>query len=315
MICPICRSSEQTLVRYLYDDRYGYDGVFPLFKCKACAHNYLMSDLSETQVIRLYTDFYPRKSFNISQYQPHKVENGILTWIRGKRSSAFRWVPEKVRILDIGCGFGESLGYHTARECDVYGVEADQNISRVVEKFGFKVHVGLFDADQYQSDFFDYITMDQVIEHVSDPLLTLLGIARILKPHGQVIISTPNARGWGEKVFRNRWMNWHAPYHLHFFSLKSMKIAAEQAGLELTMMKTITNSDWLLFQLVHWVTYPMPGKKSWFWSQGISTLSLKKKILVKFFTLLHKTGLNHLLTRIFDGLSIGDNWVFVLTKR
>jgi len=171
-----------------------------------------------------------------------------------------------VRVLDLGCGFGESLGYHAARGCDVYGVEADENIRRVVEKFGYKVHVGLFDDRVYEPEFFDYVTMDQVIEHVTDPLLTLRGVARILKSGGKAILSTPNANGWGAKIFGRRWINWHAPYHLQFFSRDSMRIAAEQAGFEVTQVKTITNSEWLFYQWIHLVTYPKLGEPSWFWS-------------------------------------------------
>jgi hypothetical protein len=33
-----------------------------------------------------------------------------------------------------------------------------------------------------------------------------------------VIIGTPNANGWGARVFGRYWINWHAPYHLHFFN-------------------------------------------------------------------------------------------------
>ncbi len=36
-------------------------------------------------------------------------------------------MPRNVRVLDIGCGFGESLGYYEARGCEAYGVEADEN--------------------------------------------------------------------------------------------------------------------------------------------------------------------------------------------
>jgi len=297
-----------------YDDRYGYPGLFALMQCQHCGHEFLDCDLSASELIKLYTSYYPRKSLDIANYKPHKEQGGFSAWLNGLKCSAFRWVPRNMRILDVGCGFGESLGYHTARGCDVYGVEADENIRRVIEKFDFKVHVGLFDDKVYSPDFFDFVTMDQVIEHVTDPVATLHGVARILKPGGTAILSTPNACGWGAKLFGKRWINWHTPYHLQFFTRQSMRQAAEEAGLVLAEVKTIANSEWLHYQWIHLATYPMPGKPSWFWSPDKSGAVFHQKMMVKLLSLLHRTRLNHWITRLFDNLGLGDNFVFVLKK-
>lgn len=315
MNCPNCKEPQPYFLMQAHDDRYGYPGAFALLQCQRCGHKYLDCDLSSAQLTELYTNYYPRKSLDIANYKPHMERDGFSAWLNGLSSSAFRWVPKNVRVLDVGCGFGQSLGYHTARGCDVYGVEADENIRRVIEKFGFKVHVGLFDEKVYEPGFFDYVTMDQVIEHVTDPITTLRGVARILKPSGTAVFSTPNARGWGARVFGTRWINWHTPYHLQFFTRESMRQAADQAGLVLMEVKTVTNSEWLLYQWIHLVTYPKPGKPSWFWSPDKSGARTHQKILVKFLSLLHRTKINHWVTRLFDSLSLGDNFVFILKKQ
>lgn len=314
MNCPVCGTVAANYPQDLWDDRYGYPGQFALMQCPTCRHAFLACDLSPSQLTELYTNYYPRKTFEVSQYKPHIEQSGISVWLNGLNSSAYRWVPKDVRVLDVGCGFGESLGYHTARGCDVYGVEADENIRRVVDKFGYKVHVGLFDDKVYESDFFDYITMDQVIEHVTDPLSTLRGVARILKPGGTVILSTPNASGWGANIFGQRWINWHTPYHVQFFSKHSMRLAAEQAGMVVAEVKTITNSEWLFFQWVHLVMYPKLGEPSSFWSPNKERLTVSQKLGIKILSLINKTKINHLLTRVFDCLGYGDNFVFVLKK-
>jgi 2-polyprenyl-3-methyl-5-hydroxy-6-metoxy-1,4-benzoquinol methylase len=262
----------------------------------------------------LYTNYYPRKTFDLSSFKPYEAANELRAWFDGLNSSAFRKVPKNVRVLDVGCGFGESLGYHEARGCDVYGVEADENIQRVAEKFGYKVHVGLFDDKIYETVFFDYVTMDQVIEHVTDPLSTLRGVARILKPGGMAILSTPNAGGWGAKIFGRRWINWHAPYHVQFFSRRSLRLAAKQAGLVLVEIKTVTNSEWLYYQWIHLATYPKPGEPSSFWLPNHDGMTLLQKQILKVLGLIHRYKVNHILTRLFDSLGLGDNFVFVLKK-
>lgn len=314
LACIICGAKEIETVRSVYDDRYAYCGLFPLLKCLHCGHVFLKGTFTPELLSNLYSNFYPRSSFNENNYRPYQEVSGFKAWFDGAKSSTFRWVPKNVRVLDIGCGFGESLGYHQARGCEVWGVEADENIRRVSDKYGYKVHIGLFDPLMYEENYFDYVTMSQVIEHITDPVETLQGIARILKPGGSVILSTPNASGWGAKIFGKYWINWHAPYHLQFFTTNSMNLAAEQAGLGIKKACTITSSAWLFYQWIHLATYPVEGDVSCFWSPNKANLTISKKIGIKLLSLLHRSKINHLITRLFDALGCGDNFVFILKK-
>ena len=314
MKCTVCRSAARSSTAPIWDDRYAYPGQFTLMRCSNCDHVFLDCDFTSSQLGELYTNYYPRKTFDLAQYKPDIEKIGLGAWFNGLKSSAFRRVPKNVRLLDVGCGFGETLGYHAARGCDVYGVEADENIRRVAEKFGFKVHVGLFDDSIYEPEFFDYVTMDQVIEHVIDPLSTLRGVSRILKPGGSAIFSTPNAGGWGAKIFGRRWINWHAPYHVQFFSRRSLRLAAKQAGLVLAEIETVTNSEWLYYQWIHLATYPKAGEPSRFWSPNHDGMTLLQRRILRVLELMHKYKVNHILTRFFDSLGLGDNYVFVLKK-
>lgn len=319
MNCPVCSGKKSFLVKTLYDDRYGYPARFTLKRCKKCCHIFLQTDrFSSENLADLYTNFYPRASFDLKSFNSHEEMSGFFAWLDGVYSSAFRNVPPGVRVLDIGCGFGQSLGYHKSRGCDVYGVEADGNIRRVAEKFNFNVHVGLFKHEIYEDNFFDYVTMDQVLEHVVDPCETLRGVAKILKPGGRAIITTPNAFGWGARIFGSRWINWHTPYHMQFYSKTSMALVAEKAGLEIESIKTITASAWLHYQWLHLLTYPDYCQPSAFWAGmacgNTSTMNRMEKLSALLLGMFNKLKINHLFTRIFDLLGMGDSQTFVLIK-
>lgn len=288
-------------------------GKFRIARCLDCRHKWLDAKFSREELADLYTNYYPRSSFKLEQYKPYEEAKGFFAWLDGEARSAFRWVPRGVRVLDIGCGFGETLGYHRNRGCEVYGVEADENILRVAEKFGFNARAGLFDQADYEKDFFDFVTMDQVIEHVEDPVKTLSGIASVLKPGGTAILSTPNSNGWGAFLFKNLWINWHAPYHLQHFSVRSMKLAAESAGLKLVRARTLTSSEWLYYQWIHLFIYPYMGSPAAFWSDK-GTCGILGKIALKFFPLLRKLKISHIITRFFDAIGSGDNYLFFLRK-
>jgi 2-polyprenyl-3-methyl-5-hydroxy-6-metoxy-1,4-benzoquinol methylase len=310
--CVICGNSTRRH-KIVYDDRYGYPGSFQLNICLQCRHISIAGDFMPELLTKLYTHYYPRSTFDLNLYRPSPEVKGFKAWLNGEKRSAYCWVPKNVRVLDIGCGFGETLGYHASRGCEVYGVEADENIRRVAEKFGFKVQVGLFDPDKYESNFFDYVTMDQVIEHVTDPLETMRGIAKVLKSGGTAILSTPNASGWGARLFGRRWINWHAPYHIQHFSPSSMHIAAQQAGLSVEKARTLTSSEWLYYQWIHLLTYPENGEPSAFWSpRGIRSDNVK--MLLKVLSYVHRTKIDHFITRFFDAIGMGDNYLYILRK-
>lgn len=314
-MCPICKSKNISNKYNLYDDRYGYLGEFSLLKCLECGHKFLDSEFNSNELGNLYSNYYPRSDMKIEDYLPLQYEKVFLSWFKGKQASAYTYVPENVRVLDIGCGFGQSLGYHRERGCDVYGVEADENIKRVAEKYGFNIKVGLFDANDYEKDFFDYVTMDQVIEHVTNPHEVLAGINLILKPNGYAILSTPNSNGWGAWLFRKKWINWHTPYHLQHFSKKSLNIVAKESGFEVEKIQTKTSSEWLHYQWIHTVTFPKMGKKSIFWVSSSVKRNFFQKVLLKIISLFHKTKINHVLTRFFDSIGLGDNYIVILRKK
>ena len=313
--CRICESeSGFQLMRDLYDDRYGYPGYFSLLRCDVCGHVFLDVELDANQIADMYSNYYPRSEFSVDQHKPHVEYGGFRAWLNGARYSTFRWVPKNVRVLDIGCGFGESLGYHKSRGCEVYGVEADDNIRRVADQFGYNVHVGLFDSSLYQQNFFDYVTMSQVIEHVEDPVSTLAAITGILKPGGLAILSTPNLNGWGVRVFRQYWINWHVPYHLHYFTEKTMRDIAAKSGLILETVETVTPSQWLYEQLIHLFTYPSHSVASGYWTYS-NRWTFVQRVVLKIFWVMNKLRITHLLTRCFDALGVGDNKIYFLRKK
>lgn len=310
--CPLCRNGT-ALERSLYDDRYGYAGRFQLRRCMKCGHRHVDAQMSDQQIGGLYTRYYPRASFEPEKWSPACEAPAGVTWWRGLAASAYRWVPRNVRVLDIGCGLCESLGYHLARGCEAYGVEVDANVSQIAKRHQLNVHCGQFDAALYEPASFDVVTLDQVVEHLTNPVQTLAAISRILKSGGRLIISTPNPDGWGSRVFGARWIHWHVPYHLHFFSGRSMAMTAALTGYSVERRAVVTNSSWLHFQWHHLIDYPAEGQPSNFWS-GKGHQSLSRRWTSRLLSLADRVGINATLTRLFDLLGCGDNCIYVLRK-
>jgi len=274
-------------------------------------------NLTDDEITDLYTKYYPRSSCDLEN-RPLKKEDPskYQEWQKGKYANAYKWVPKNVRILDIGCGYGEAMGYHIARGCEAFGVEADSNVLKAKEKYNYNIHIGAFNKNIYETNYFDYVTMDQVIEHLQDPVSQIKDIYGILKPGGILIISTPNSNSLTAKLLREKWLHWHVPYHLHFFSKHSISLLAEKTGFKLIKCKTITEYSWLRMQLIHLFNYPSAGERSLYWSDSLiknksfKPRSLSTKLIDKL------TGYNiiHIFNKLFDLLGVGDNYLIVLMK-
>ncbi len=312
--CPVCDGASVLERDGMYDDRYGYPGRFPYRRCRRCGHIFVGAAFTEAQLLALYAEYYPRGVLRLEDFRPRQEVHGVRAWLDGEYASAFRWVPRDVRVLDVGCGFGETLAYHAARGCDAYGVDADENLGRVAEHFGLNGRVGLFRAADYEPASFDYVTLDQVVEHVSDPRDFMRDVASVLRPGGTVVVTTPYAGSLGRRVFGRRWINWHVPYHQQQFTRRSLSELAESAGLTVVSMRTLTNSRWLHYQALHLAAYPRAGVPSPVWDPRQRRRRKMRGRRVRFVKLLGRAGIYAILTRVADATGRGDNLLCVLRK-
>jgi SAM-dependent methyltransferase len=266
----------------------------------------------------LYTNYYPRKHFDLDQYKPYMETTGFFSWLDGDRALCHRWVLKNVRVLDIGCGYCETLGYHKNRGCEVYGVEADENTAKIAERYGFNVHVGLFDADNYKKDFFDYVTMNWVLEHCLDPEETLRQIYSILKPGGKLIFSIPNTFSLSRFTFGKLWINWHTPYHLHLYSQQSARLLIEKTGFQWNGSKNFTISSRLLDQWATLFVYGKQGEKSQWVKPSIEKYfdeEQEKIWFIRLYRFFEKIRIHAWLMRFGDAIGMGDDRIYFATKK
>jgi 2-polyprenyl-3-methyl-5-hydroxy-6-metoxy-1,4-benzoquinol methylase len=261
MKCKICFTEPLSIKSVLFDDRFGCPGKFDFYVCPSCGHGMLDLNLTSTEISDLYTRYYPRGAGGISPEENAKrIKPKDKFW-------AFKWVPDGAKVLDIGCGDGSSLMYLQNRGCDAQGVDSDQNVARIAAQYGLNIKVGVFDPGDYAEQSFDYVVMEQLIEHIADPVAMLKSVSSILKPEGSLVLSTPNMQSLGAKWFKDAWLHWHAPYHVSFFTRKSLELCLQAAGFRLEKIFTKTNPIFYKWQFQHlFLRSRAAGKPSRIWS-------------------------------------------------
>lgn len=152
---------------------------------------------------------------------------------------------------------------------EAYGVETDPNVRRIADHFGLKVHIGSIHDMPFPDRSFDLIVLNQVIEHVPDPLALLKVVKQRLAPNGRLRLSFPNTDSVQAARSGIRWINWHVPYHQHHFTRDSFGKLARLAGYEVLSVRTVTPNLWRELQARANAETPVEGQVSPNWSKAV----------------------------------------------
>jgi SAM-dependent methyltransferase len=107
--------------------------------------------------------------------------------------AAGRVAGQPWRVLDLGCGPGDSVDLFRARDPEVRWIGLDIEGSReVLSRTRTDARFEQFDgvAIPFADDSFDLVYCKQVLEHVYRPAALIAEVARVLAPHGSFAGST-----------------------------------------------------------------------------------------------------------------------------
>ena len=145
------------------------------------------------------------------------------------------------RLLDVGCSSGALLAVATDLGFSVAGVEPASKAAEAAQRAGFEVFSGFLHEASYPDKTFDVVTLFEIIEHVSDPLVLIAECVRILKPGGVLVINTPNADSWTAKFMKERWEGFSLAGlggHASFFTPRSIRSLAKATHLDVAHIET-----------------------------------------------------------------------------
>ena len=222
VVCNICESKDCSA--YLMMDGYSYQ------KCNECGLVY-------QNPRPVFDDLRKRYRDNYFEYEIKNQENFFNLMKLGLRDIGFDLLfPEGETgrsFLDIGCATGLLLNHMKHRGWKTKGVEiCRESVEYATEQFDLDLFIGTLPEAAFEDRSFDVVHFSHLIEHVSDPKTLLLEVKRILKPHGHVILTTPNVDGFQAKYARTSWRS-AIPDHVYLFSKKTMRLILGQTGFKI----------------------------------------------------------------------------------
>ena len=268
--CYLTGETGEVVYTGLRDTLFGAPGSWNIRKSPSLDFYWLDPRPNEDQLGKLYADYYTHQPLSLSldrglrplkrrlarlvlsalrQYPGTATERRLgrlLSFIPGMRSFAdthVLWLPGPTgKLLDVGCGSGRFLKQMERHGWVGQGVEFDQAGVEAARKIGLEVYHGKVEAGGFPQASFETVSLNHVIEHLTDPVATLKTLHGLLAPGGRLLIVTPNVASLGHSIFREHWRGLEIPRHLFLFSPRSLIKTVERAGFQVKSSRTLSRT-------------------------------------------------------------------------
>ena len=144
-----------------------------IVECPKCKLEFIYNQPTFDEIRKIYSNEY---------YKSWGMESGETNEVSYMKKSTFHNMLLKIlpykkygNILDIGTASGFLLEEAKKLGFEPYGVELSEYSSSIAKKkFGDdRIHNGTLETSSFDKNFFDVITMTDLLEHVQDPVSTL----------------------------------------------------------------------------------------------------------------------------------------------
>lgn len=182
-------------------------------------------------------EYYPREGYLSYTQAPATLFEKVYRLIRRhtlKRKLAWLSQAPKGSLLDIGAGTGDFLAAAQRKGWHVWGVEPNAQARAQAQDKEIQVLPALADLPPQK---YDVITLWHVLEHIPDSKEQVRQLAQLLKPGGILAVAVPNYKCFDAAHYGAFWAAYDVPRHLWHFSQRSIRLLAEENGLQ--VVKTI----------------------------------------------------------------------------
>jgi SAM-dependent methyltransferase len=235
--CALCDEGSKFKLLFT-SDRYGIKQSTVI--CRKCGLVFANPRGTETQ----YGHFYESNLYRLLYEGRDKIENlsEIDLDTDPTRGEFLKFLEASQidfnTVLDIGAGYGNKLYQLSKLGKKTFGLEPSIVNCNFMKSKGLIVKQGFVgDIQNIVRDKFDLVILSHVLEHLHNPVKSLLGISHILKKY--IYIEVPGFNAQFQSI-QNA--------HLFYFSVKSLSAICEKANLKIIKIEQsdITHNIYLI---------------------------------------------------------------------
>ena len=149
-------------------------------------------------------------------------------------------LPRGKTLLEVGCHAGVLLDRFRSQGWSVSGVEPDAKAANFARShYGLDVKASTLEDAGYDPAMFDAVVMLHVIEHLDDPAGTVAAIARVLRPHGFLVVETPVYDTLMYRLLGRRERSLSCDGHIVFYTGGTLAALLERCGFEIVEQRRV----------------------------------------------------------------------------
>jgi len=215
-------------------DRYVINN-FTLVKCSACELLFVKERCSQEELGVSYGEKRDVTAEDDKIYLDRDNTENLKYYYRNLRSLILEKISSR-KILDVGCNAGQFLDEMNGFER--YGIDRSPSHGKIAkEKYGENIFIGTFE-DYSSPDFlFDCITLQDVLDHMVDPLGALEKCHKLLKPDGILVVKVHDMSSLFAKIMGKRFYAFIPPTHLFYFSRTALATTLRKASFDIIFSK------------------------------------------------------------------------------
>ncbi|MCC5910850.1 MAG: class I SAM-dependent methyltransferase [Clostridiaceae bacterium] len=140
--------------------------------------------------------------------------------------------------IDVGAGSGAFALALKDTEVfeDVIALDLSEDCVNTCKKSGLTGVKGVI--NDMDDNYAELICMNDLIEHVYDPLELVLECRRVIKEGGYLQIATPNGEGFDFRILKEETKNITPPEHINYFNTSSIEVLLKRAGFKEIIVET-----------------------------------------------------------------------------
>jgi SAM-dependent methyltransferase len=194
-----------------------------IVRCAGCGLVFVNPRLSHEETARRYSTEYFWTEYLPVVAPAADVQGAVLDLLRPADAPG--------RLLEVGIGAGFLLRAAVRRGWQAHGLEYSMDAARYARtRFNLPVVRGNAMGLPFASSSFDAGLMFDVIEHLHDPRRALSEVRRCLKPHGELIVTTPNFNALSRAALGMQWAVLSPAEHLYYFTERTLRDLLTRAG-------------------------------------------------------------------------------------
>jgi 2-polyprenyl-3-methyl-5-hydroxy-6-metoxy-1,4-benzoquinol methylase len=204
--------------------------LFPYIKCTSCGLVYPSPRPKHQYIEKQYID--GRFSTSFDEIYLPSAKYRMETIFKERVEELIKPRTANGKLLDIGCSSGHFLKVASDSGYDAFGIEPNQKmVEFATNDLGLNnISQGTTDTVTLQEEYFDIVTMWDVIEHVPEPSKLLEFAMKSLKPGGWLFAYTENYDSFNYFINGKYSEMFGADVHLRHYTPETFRKEFSDAG-------------------------------------------------------------------------------------